>query len=98
MVPALQANGQALAWWPLALCSTTVMQPVSYTVASDHLEMDMQILAPHTFAPAATYTPGPKACAQCGTTRTPQWREGPEGELVADEAGAALHELVALAC
>lgn len=25
------------------------------------------------------YGGGPKACAQCGTTRTPQWREGPLG-------------------
>lgn len=23
--------------------------------------------------------PNLKACTQCGTTRTPQWREGPEG-------------------
>ena len=99
-MPALQADVQAQAWWQLAVCSTTAMQPVSYTVASDHWKWVMQILAPHTFArqPAATYTPGPKACAQCGTTRTPQWREGPEGKLLAVEADALLHEFVALPC
>jgi hypothetical protein len=40
-----------------------------------------KMMAPPPFvrqAPVA-YSPGPKACAQCGTTRTPQWREGPEG-------------------
>ena len=25
--------------------------------------------------------PNLKACTQCGTTRTPQWREGPEGAI-----------------
>lgn len=26
---------------------------------------------------------GGKTCSQCGTNRTPQWREGPEGALQA---------------
>ncbi|KAK9807096.1 hypothetical protein WJX73_004421 [Symbiochloris irregularis] len=32
-----------------------------------------------SFAGGATRGPGIKACVQCNATRTPQWREGPEG-------------------
>lgn len=36
---------------------------------------------PREVAPARLPSPygGPKSCTQCGTTRTPQWREGPCG-------------------
>ena len=29
-----------------------------------------------------------RACLQCGATSTPQWREGPQGELPATRASA----------
>ena len=44
-------------------------------------QSSMSALMGSSQAPAETARQEPvKACVQCGTTKTPQWREGPAGE------------------